>query len=132
MRSDAHSTDRPSWFLRLAAWGGLVFLHFPILVILLYAFNTEESAYSFPLQGFTLKWFSIAFSNAATSFSSNQPSTPVAAGKSTISAIASSSRPPRLDLEPKFRKAPPELRVQANTESAKGETRCARPLRRGS
>ncbi|MBD9516754.1 MULTISPECIES: ABC transporter permease [Pseudomonas] len=61
MRSDAHSTDRPSWFLRLAAWGGLVFLHFPILVILLYAFNTEESAYSFPLQGFTLKWFSIAF-----------------------------------------------------------------------
>ena len=57
MRSD----DRPSWFLRLAAWGGLVFLHFPILVILLYAFNTEESAYSFPLQGFTLKWFSNAF-----------------------------------------------------------------------
>ncbi|WP_442963887.1 ABC transporter permease, partial [Pseudomonas sp. HMSC75E02] len=50
-------SERASWALRLAAWGGLVFLHFPILVILLYAFNTEESAYSFPLQGFTLRWF---------------------------------------------------------------------------
>jgi hypothetical protein len=35
---------------------------------------------------------------AATSFSSNQPSTPVATGKPTISPIASNSRPPRLDL----------------------------------
>jgi putative spermidine/putrescine transport system permease protein len=38
-----------------------MFLHFPILVIVMYAFNTEESAFSFPLQGFTLKWFSVAF-----------------------------------------------------------------------
>ncbi|MCY1267488.1 Inner membrane ABC transporter permease protein YdcV [compost metagenome] len=52
-------SEKASWGLRLAAWGGLVFLHFPILVIFLYAFNTEESAYSFPLQGFTLKWFAI-------------------------------------------------------------------------
>jgi putative spermidine/putrescine transport system permease protein len=52
-------SERASWWLRLAAWGGLAFLHFPILVILLYAFNTEQSAYSFPLQGFTLKWFAV-------------------------------------------------------------------------
>jgi putative spermidine/putrescine transport system permease protein len=42
------------------AWGGLLFLHFPILVVALYAFNTEESAFSFPLQGFTLRWFRAA------------------------------------------------------------------------
>ena len=55
-------SERASIGLRLAAWGGLVFLHFPILIIFLYAFNTEDAAFSFPPQGFTLKWFSVAFS----------------------------------------------------------------------
>jgi ABC-type spermidine/putrescine transport system permease subunit II len=45
----------------LAAWGGWCFLHFPILIIFLYAFNTEDAAFSFPPKGFTLKWFSVAF-----------------------------------------------------------------------
>ncbi|EIK97768.1 ABC transporter permease [Pseudomonas sp. M47T1] len=54
-------SDKAPWGLRLAAWGGLVFLHFPILIIFLYAFNTEDAAFSFPPQGFTLKWFSVAF-----------------------------------------------------------------------
>jgi putative spermidine/putrescine transport system permease protein len=49
----------PFW-LRVVAFGGLAFLHFPIVVIIMYAFNTEESAFSFPLQGFTLKWFAAA------------------------------------------------------------------------
>ena len=53
--------EKASLGLRIAAWGGLVFLHFPILIIFLYAFNTEEAAFSFPPQGFTLKWFSVAF-----------------------------------------------------------------------
>ncbi|MGH8353872.1 MAG: ABC transporter permease [Pseudomonas sp.] len=53
-------SERASLGLKLAAWGGLAFLHLPILVILIYAFNSEESAYSFPLQGFTLKWFGAA------------------------------------------------------------------------
>jgi len=57
MRSEASA----GWGLRLAAWGGLAFMHLPILVIFLYAFNTEESAFSFPLQGFTLKWFGKAW-----------------------------------------------------------------------
>lgn len=52
--------ERAPWLLKTAAWFGISFLHFPILMIVLYAFNTEESAYSFPLQGFTLKWFAIA------------------------------------------------------------------------
>jgi putative spermidine/putrescine transport system permease protein len=47
--------------LKLAAWGGLLFLHFPILIIFIYAFNTESAGFSFPPQGFTLKWFSLTF-----------------------------------------------------------------------
>lgn len=57
MRSDARSP----WPLTAAAWLGLAFLHFPILVIAMYAFNTETSSYSFPLQGFTLDWFAKTF-----------------------------------------------------------------------
>ena len=59
MRSDHDNRASPG--LRLAAWGGLAFMHFPILVIFLYAFNTERSAFSFPLQGFTLQWFAEAW-----------------------------------------------------------------------
>ena len=54
-------SEKSTLGLRIAAWGGLVFLHFPILIIFLYAFNTEEAAFSFPPQGLTLKWFSVAF-----------------------------------------------------------------------
>jgi putative spermidine/putrescine transport system permease protein len=62
MRSEAPRHDGPKapvW-LRVLAYGGLVFLHFPILMLALYAFNTEESAFSFPLQGLTLRWFEAA------------------------------------------------------------------------
>jgi putative spermidine/putrescine transport system permease protein len=56
MRSDAKQYEQAPRWLKLLAFGGLGFLHFPILVILLYAFNTETAAYSFPLKGFTLRW----------------------------------------------------------------------------
>ncbi|MFZ2319097.1 MAG: ABC transporter permease, partial [Pseudomonas sp.] len=47
MRSNsAKQGDQASWGLKLAAWGGLVFLHFPIVIICLYAFNTEDAAFS--------------------------------------------------------------------------------------
>ena len=68
MRSDAKKQrpethgEKASLGLRIAAWGGLVFLHFPILIIFLYAFNTEDAAFSFPPKGFTLKWIGVAFS----------------------------------------------------------------------
>ena len=55
-------SEKASLGLRIAAWGGLVFLHFPILIIFLYAFNTEDAAFSFPPKGFTLKWIGVAFS----------------------------------------------------------------------
>ncbi|WP_164001558.1 ABC transporter permease [Pyxidicoccus caerfyrddinensis] len=62
MRSEARRDDGPRapvW-LRVLAYGGLLFLHFPILMVGLYAFNTEESAFSFPLKGLTLRWFRAA------------------------------------------------------------------------
>ncbi len=45
--------------LKVAAWGEVIFLHFPLLIIAIYAFNTEDAAFSFPPQGLTLKWFSV-------------------------------------------------------------------------
>lgn len=38
----------------------MIFLHFPLLIIAIYAFNTEDAAFSFPPQGLTLRWFSEA------------------------------------------------------------------------
>ena len=51
----------PSVAARLAAWGGLAFMHLPILIIVLYAFTTDDRTYAFPLPGLTLHWFSAAF-----------------------------------------------------------------------
>lgn len=50
--------------LRIATWCGVIFLHFPILVIGMYAFNTEDAAFSFPPQGFTFHWFQVAASRS--------------------------------------------------------------------
>ncbi|EGT5761723.1 ABC transporter permease [Cronobacter sakazakii] len=57
-------SDRAPWPLKIAAWGGVIFLHFPLAIIALYAFNTEESAFSFPPQGLTLRWFEVAAQRA--------------------------------------------------------------------
>lgn len=51
--------ERPSGLLKYAAIGGLLFLHFPILFIFLYAFTSESKSYQFPPPGFTLKWFEV-------------------------------------------------------------------------
>ena len=53
--------DRPLG-LRIAAIGGLLFLHLPLALILLYAFTTEEKSFQFPPPGYTTKWFGIAWS----------------------------------------------------------------------
>lgn len=59
MRSE--KGEQASTGLKLAAAGGLLFLHVPILLIFLYAFTTEERSYAFPPPGNTLQWFGIAF-----------------------------------------------------------------------
>ena len=53
--------DQPGRTLRVAAYGGLAFLHFPILFIFLYAFTTESKSYQFPPPGFTLHWVAVTF-----------------------------------------------------------------------
>ena len=47
--------------LKLAVIGGLAFLHVPLLLILLYAFTTEEKSYQFPPPGLTTQWFSVVW-----------------------------------------------------------------------
>ncbi|MEX0827033.1 MAG: ABC transporter permease [Acidimicrobiia bacterium] len=63
------STRRPRirrhFGLRLSTWAVLAFLHFPILIVALYAFTTEDAAFSFPPPGLTLEWFGVAWSNGA-------------------------------------------------------------------
>ena len=59
MRSDRGQKAPLS--LSLAAIGGLLFLHVPLLLIFLYAFTTEEKSYAFPPPGYTLKWFAVAW-----------------------------------------------------------------------
>jgi len=54
-------SERASLAQRIAAFAGLAFLHFPVLIILLYAFTTEDRTYQFPPPGLTLHWFSVAF-----------------------------------------------------------------------
>ena len=50
-----------SWGLKLAALGGLLFLHVPILIIFLYTLTPDETTYTFPLPGITFKWFGVAW-----------------------------------------------------------------------
>jgi len=58
------SNERAGWDLRLAAIGGVLFLHFPLLIIILYAFTTEEGSYTFPPPGLTLRWFEVLMSRS--------------------------------------------------------------------
>lgn len=53
--------SKAPWGLKLAAAGGLAFLHVPLLLIFIYAFTTEEKSYQWPPPGFTLKWFGVAW-----------------------------------------------------------------------
>jgi putative spermidine/putrescine transport system permease protein len=42
------------------AGAGIAFLYLPLAIVAIYAFNTEEAAFSFPPRGFTLRWFAAA------------------------------------------------------------------------
>ena len=60
MRS-SRDWNQASFGQKLAAFAGLAFLHLPVLVIVLYAFTTEDRTYQFPPPGLTLHWFEVAF-----------------------------------------------------------------------
>jgi putative spermidine/putrescine transport system permease protein len=53
-------SNRSALSLKLAAYGALLFLHLPLVVIFMYAFTTDETTYSFPLPGLTARWFGVA------------------------------------------------------------------------
>ena len=60
MRS-RRSANRASWATRIGAFAGLAYMHIPLLVIILYAFTTDDRTYAFPLPGVSLRWFEAAF-----------------------------------------------------------------------
>ena len=49
--------------LRVMAIAGLLFLHLPLALIVLYAFTTEEKSFQFPPPGLTTNWFDVAWSS---------------------------------------------------------------------
>ena len=55
------SEPSASLTLKVAALGGLLFLHLPLALIVLYAFTTEEKSFQFPPPGLTLRWFEVAW-----------------------------------------------------------------------
>lgn len=52
---------RASAGLRLGAGCALFFLHFPLVIIILYAFTTEEASFRFPPPGLTTQWIGELF-----------------------------------------------------------------------
>ncbi|MCB9450195.1 MAG: ABC transporter permease [Anaerolineaceae bacterium] len=50
--------------LKVAAGFGLLFLHFPLAIVILYAFTTEEASFRFPPPGLTTEWIGVLFSRS--------------------------------------------------------------------
>jgi len=61
MPSRPNTGSRAPLGLTLAAIGTLLFLHVPMWIIFLYTFTPEEQTFTFPLPGFTAKWYGAAF-----------------------------------------------------------------------
>jgi putative spermidine/putrescine transport system permease protein len=49
--------------LGFVAGAVLLYLHLPILFVFLYAFSTEDAAFTFPPPGLTTRWFAVAAQN---------------------------------------------------------------------
>jgi putative spermidine/putrescine transport system permease protein len=58
MRSDVSA--RPAWWLSLATVAALLFIHVPLLLIIIYAFSADVS-FQFPPSGYTTQWFAVAW-----------------------------------------------------------------------
>jgi putative spermidine/putrescine transport system permease protein len=52
--------EKPPILLIASAVGTLLFLHVPLLIIMIYAFTTDEASFTFPLPGITTRWFAVA------------------------------------------------------------------------
>jgi putative spermidine/putrescine transport system permease protein len=60
MRSEPYPLPRASTGLKLATLAGVLFLHVPLALIILYAFSSEDKSYVFPPPGLTTQWFAVA------------------------------------------------------------------------
>ncbi len=60
MRSETAGAPRATPGLRLATLAGVLFLHVPLALIILYAFSSEDKTYVFPPPGLTTEWFAVA------------------------------------------------------------------------
>ncbi len=60
-RGSARHAARAGLLLKVGATAGVLFLHIPLVFIVLYAFSVEEKSFVFPLPGLTLRWFAVAW-----------------------------------------------------------------------
>lgn len=60
-RSAASTREAGALWFKLGATFGLLFLHVPMVFIILYAFTTEDKSYVFPPPSLTLRWFAVAW-----------------------------------------------------------------------
>jgi len=61
MQRDDRAGEKSPLVVKVGATAALLFLHLPVLIIILYAFTTDEAAFSFPPPGLTSQWFRIAW-----------------------------------------------------------------------
>jgi putative spermidine/putrescine transport system permease protein len=86
-------SKRSRILLRLAVWAGLTFIYIPLIVIVLYAFNSSKIL-AWPPPGWTTHWFSQAFKNEAareafiTSIKAGVAATAIALILGTLASLA--------------------------------------------
>lgn len=64
MRYNKSGKQRSPLGLGLVALGVLLFLHLPFLIVMLYAFTTDEATFTFPPPSLTTRWFGVAMNRA--------------------------------------------------------------------
>src|SRR5512143_1722910 len=62
MRSKSREPRSPLG-IKFGTWVALAFLYFPLAIILLYAFTTDDRTFTFPPPGLTTDWFGITANN---------------------------------------------------------------------
>ncbi|MCL4879619.1 MAG: ABC transporter permease [Anaerolineae bacterium] len=55
--------SKASWGLKLATAAVILFLHFPVALIILYSMSEETGTFEFPPRSFTLRWFEVTWEN---------------------------------------------------------------------
>lgn len=64
MRYNRDGSPKSPRSLTAAAVAVLLFLHIPFLIVMLYAFTTDETTFTFPPPGLTTRWFGVAMNRA--------------------------------------------------------------------